>query len=286
MAKSPYISIMRSLVVFTILCIYSSSAFSTNKLVGQHGMQTRTSTSLNFFGMGGGGSAGAKTGVPTSYEEVHKQAVAAVGAAIKKGEKKMEVEFPPLAALNKLGDGSAKSAKMIKEANAEFAKKLVTSLTSSRSKVWVVCCEPGYKKMLEEAIGTQNKKVEVVPLSSRNLPDASPKDVLIFLTPGDDSQWKIAAKLGETAPVVVVNGLFNNGYGALEPVYYLKPFSGWGYLMRQFPNDFTVYLTGEKKPLDLKVTMMEMGNLRRPDSTVVGKVLQSEFMNRAGKQRK
>ena len=41
-----------------------------------------------------------------------------------------------------------------------------------------------------------------------------------------------------------------------EPVYYFKPISGWGSVVRQYPGKFTAYLTGSNKvvrPISLSV---------------------------------
>ena len=62
--------------------------------------------------------------------------------------------------------------------------------------------------------------------------------------------------MAETATVVIVNGVFVNGYMPFEPVYYFKPISGWGSVVRQYPGKFTAYLTGSNKvvrPISLSV---------------------------------
>ena len=53
--------------------------------------------------------------------------------------------------------------------------------------------------------------------------------------------------MAETAPVVIVNGVFVNGYMPFEPVYYFKPISGWGSVVRQYPGPFTAYLANSNK---------------------------------------
>lgn len=60
----------------------------------------------------------------------------------------------------------------------------------------------------------------------------------------DQSQWVLARKMSETATVVIVNGVFINGFVPFEPVYYFKNISGWGSVVRQYPGDFTAYLAG------------------------------------------
>lgn len=53
--------------------------------------------------------------------------------------------------------------------------------------------------------------------------------------------------MAETATVVIVNGVFVNGYVPFEPVYYFKPISGWGSVVRQYPGPFTAYLADSNK---------------------------------------
>lgn len=47
--------------------------------------------------------------------------------------------------------------------------------------------------------------------------------------------------------MVIVNGVFVNGYMPFEPVYYFKPISGWGSVVRQYPGPFTTYLSPSNK---------------------------------------
>lgn len=50
--------------------------------------------------------------------------------------------------------------------------------------------------------------------------------------------------MSESAAVVIVNGVFCNGLLPFEPVYYFKPISGWGSVVRQYPGPFAAYLAG------------------------------------------
>lgn len=75
--------------------------------------------------------------------------------------------------------------------------------------------------------------------------------IFLFFKKADQGQWKLARKMSETAPVVIVNGVFVNGYVPFEPVYYFKPISGFstvvGSVVRQYPGPFTAYLAGSNK---------------------------------------
>lgn len=57
--------------------------------------------------------------------------------------------------------------------------------------------------------------------------------------------------MAETSTVVIVNGVFVNGYVPFEPVYYFKPISGWGSVVRQYPGPFTAYLADSNKVVRL-----------------------------------
>lgn len=53
--------------------------------------------------------------------------------------------------------------------------------------------------------------------------------------------------MAETATVVIINGVFVNGFVPFEPVYFFKPISGWGSVVRQYPGPFTAYLANSNK---------------------------------------
>lgn len=60
----------------------------------------------------------------------------------------------------------------------------------------------------------------------------------------DIGQWRAAKLMSQTSTVVVVNGVFVNGFIPFEPVYFFKPISGWGSLVRQYPGNFVAYCAG------------------------------------------
>lgn len=91
----------------------------------------------------------------------------------------------------------------------------------------------------------------MITLPSPRAPRRPPQRVVpgffFFFCQADQSQWKLAKTMAETAPVVIVNGVFVNGYMPFEPVYYFKPISGWGSVVRQYPGPFTAYLANSNK---------------------------------------
>eukprot|EP00611_Tribonema_gayanum_P003250 TRINITY_DN12526_c0_g1_i1.p1 TRINITY_DN12526_c0_g1~~TRINITY_DN12526_c0_g1_i1.p1 ORF type:complete len:189 (+),score=53.80 TRINITY_DN12526_c0_g1_i1:514-1080(+) len=185
-----------------------------------------------------------------------------------------------------MGDGSAKNRKLTLESNSAFVTKLVASLSKSvKGKVWVMCCEPGTRQYLATSIKGGKAELIDMPSTAKNFPPAAAGDVHVIVTPGDISQWRLARDMGKVAPVVVCNGLFANGYEAFTPVYYFKPISGWGFLLKSYPADWTVFLAGTEEVLPCQVDMMGAGELLRPNLGKVSSLLQSEWGKREAAKR-
>lgn len=82
-------------------------------LIPKQTTQYRQDTSLSLFNFGSSSSSsGSAAKIPTSISDRDNQAINGIKAAIKKPRNipLIECEFPPLGALNKLGDGSLRSA--------------------------------------------------------------------------------------------------------------------------------------------------------------------------------
>lgn len=93
------------------------------------------------------------------------------------------MQFPPLASLNKINDGSAKNRRLARDNTLGFAKKLVGALGRGGKKVYVVCCEPGAAGAFGEGVGGA---ADVRSLSAKNLPPVKPGDVQVVVTPVRD----------------------------------------------------------------------------------------------------
>lgn len=229
-----------------------------------------------FFSFGG---AKAKSGVPGNYDEVHSQAIAAVESGLQGGLRRLEVDFPPLGALNKMGDGSAKGRQLMLTNNCIFIVKLVSALSRSR-KVLVLTCEPGQINELRKLIPTSGtSKIELASLPNGvklNAENFTQKGVVIVFSPADSDQWRTASKIGSLVPTIVVNGLFNNGYADFTPTYYFKPISGWGYLIKKHPENWIVYSSSGAK-IACDVDMISSGDMSRPNLGKVSTRLQSEW---------
>jgi hypothetical protein len=95
----------------------------------------------------------------------------------------------------------------------------------SKSRIYVMCCDPSFKGAIQSRINPRAVIVEM-PSSAKQLPVVTADDVVVVCTPADIAQWRLSARLGATAAVIICNGLFANGYTEFQPVYYFKPISG------------------------------------------------------------
>lgn len=224
-------------------------------------------------------SGGVKKGPPANYDAIASQAIAAVQAGLKAGERAMEIEFPPLTSLNKMNDGSAKNNQLAQANNIAVTKKLIAGMGWGK-KVYVVCCDPGTKA----ALGKAPSGADVRLMDAKNLPPAKVGDVQVVITPADQGQWVLARKMSETAAVVIVNGVFVNGFLPFEPVYYFKNISGWGSVVRQYPGKFTAYLAGSNQVVPCEAGLVTQGQIRRPDLRSAANALSAAFKAQAGKE--
>ncbi|CAM9498462.1 unnamed protein product [Chrysoparadoxa australica] len=219
---------------------------------------------------------GPPKGPPKDFKAIHSQAIGAVQAGLSKGLDRLEVEFPPLASLNKMGDGSAKNRGLMLKSNCDFVKKLAGSLALTR-KVWLIACDAsGLQELQRLSVTALPGRIEV---SSLRDADVCRGDVAVVLAPADVEQWKQAKRLSTEAgaKVVICNGLFNAGYSTFETAYYFKPISSWGYLLRQYPQDWTAYVAGSNAVASCKVEVLQQGSIKRPNLAKVAMLLQSEY---------
>ena len=108
-------SVMNVLSILKLLIVlHSASSFSffhhnNHQLKQKHTSRART-LSMALFDFASSNGSAAK--IPTSTKDRDNQAISGIKAAIKNYREipLIECEFPPLGALNKLGDGSLRSA--------------------------------------------------------------------------------------------------------------------------------------------------------------------------------
>ena len=188
-------------------------------------------------------SSQARPRVPQNYDEIHEQSFLGIEAGLRQGLRRMEVEFPPIPQVNRLSDGSASSQAMVRRANVAYAAKAAARLAPpAPARLHLLC---GDRATLDELLRAALPKTAAVGLLRDFSPAAAgPGDAALVVTPADAQQWAAAARVGDAAPVAVLNGVFNNGWPGFESAYYLRPMtfnSGvCGYLLRQFPAAWTV----------------------------------------------
>jgi hypothetical protein len=159
---------------------------------------------LNLFGGGGTGK------VPANPNERDSIAIGSIKAAINKpktpGFGLIECEFPPLAALNKLGDGSLRSAKEVDAANLKFAIKTTQSIApfGIGPKVWLLTSASASASFVT---GARKAKVGTVHSLRDGLPDVAAADVCILPAPSSRPDYDAAQRLATMCKaVVIVNG--------------------------------------------------------------------------------
>lgn len=223
---------------------------------------TESSSRLGLFDFGsfGGGSGKAAT-IPSTTDARDKIAIESCKIAIGNPRASnlplIELEFPALAALNKLGDGSLRSAMEAENANLAFVSKLVSGISPSfnpfvGTKVSIALSSSStnsFKSKTEKA--AKKSGASVVSASSPSLADKVGADgVCIFLTPvsrGDYMAAQNLAKSGAVKAVVLVNAFAKDPRSVPEGAtmgYFLKPLTYnsqiAGYLIRSYPSDWTV----------------------------------------------
>jgi len=213
-----------------------------------------TGTALNLFNFGGGGSAGAggASSVPKSPAARDSQAIGSIKAALASPKNSsfrlVEAEFPVLAALNKLGDGSLRSAKEAEAANLQFALKLAKSISIPfvGPKVYVVTSSTASGSFAASAA----KKAAASVISLKDgLPDFDATDIVIFLTPSTNADYRTAestATSGTVGGVIIINGYAKDAKSVKQEAtmgYFYKPLTYnsqiAGYLVREYPSKWT-----------------------------------------------
>ena len=210
-------------------------------------------------------------GLPTSYDAIYQSAVLGVLAALEREESAgWEVDFPPLANTNALGDGSARSEALVHEANAKFAAELEKALAAAGRTVVLVGCSAGAAK----ALGPQ-----ALRLGDAAKPGALPDcDVVVCVAPAVEEQWEAANGLAEGAFVVIVNGLISNGQ--MPHAFFYRPMTAYsrqtGAVVRQYPGAYECYdWRGNKVEIEVKMTTL--GNRALPDTMNAQLVLQGIY---------
>ena len=207
MMSSPISTLPLSLLLLfaVVLLLEPCAPFSTNPTSLR---QQTTSSQLFLFNFPSGGG-GVKA--PTSTANRDSAAINAIKSALQKPRNPkcplVECEFPALAALNKLGDGSLRSATQAEDANIAFASKLCSKVGSPFGpKVNLVISSSASRSFTDKV----QKKVKGASICSvKDLASTPVGGTCIFLTPSSKAYYQEAKKLADSGcPTVIVNGLF------------------------------------------------------------------------------
>jgi len=149
----------------------------------------------------------------------NQQIVTAVRAALQSPRtpslRLLECEFPAVAQLNKLGDGSLRSAQAVDAANYETAQTLVRALSSPLDNllggaggggpiVWLVTSSAA---SVPPSVANSNNKINVHSLRTGALPPVKSRDVCVLLAPCNRFDYEAAQRLASNGnAVILVNG--------------------------------------------------------------------------------
>ena len=211
------------LACLAILCLLQGqpcASFSTPKRrsVFQPTKQQQSSSQLFLFNFPSSSSGGGAAKAPTSTANRDNAAINAIKAAIQNPRTKnyplVESEFPVLANLNKLGDGSLRSANEAEDANIAFVAKLCSKVGNPLlgPKVNLIISSSASRNFIDKV----QKKVKGVTICSvKDIASSSSSGggVCVFLTPSSKTDYQEARKLAEGGcSTVIVNGLFKVSY--------------------------------------------------------------------------
>ena len=240
-----------------------TATFNMTTKAARFSTTSTTRARLNLFNFGGGGGSGRSGGtstatVPKNPSARDNQAIASIKASIASPKTPsfplVEVEFPPLAALNKLGDGSLRSAKEAEDANCAFAVKVAKSISIPfvGPKTYILTSSAAPKSLATSVAGKAGGSAAVVSLKDGVSADelsSSTDAVVIFLTPSTTGDYRAAeamASSGSVGGVVIVNGFAKDNKsvsGEATMAYFLKPLTYnsqiAGYLVRSYPSQWS-----------------------------------------------
>lgn len=227
--------------------------------------------------------------IPATYEQLYARASAAAAAAIGPGSglRAVEIEFPPTPSLARAGTGSRAADDAARASNARLAAAVARAIAGSVSDITnggsggaavaVVAFDGLMRRAVEEEVrGTGVEVVSSQAVQGNGMVDEA--SVLVGASPAAIEEWvwlENESKDGRT--VVVCNGLFYNGSVPFEPVFYVKPCTGWGVVMLEFPNRVYQAVSGRTGNVLQDVEELQQGKIRRPDLQTASAVLMKDF---------
>jgi hypothetical protein len=264
--SSRAVVVIYTYLVLSVLLLVLISSSSSSSLVGVVNSFTLSSTSSSsprsLIILAASNTA---SSIPSSIDNRDKQAIDSTKKAIDKPSNTnfplIELEFPPLQSLNKLGDGSLRSTIEVDDANLKFVSKLLKSISldvlnpfkSSIKKVTLVISSSSTNSFRTKAQKIATKGIDVID-SSAVVQEENTGMVYIFISPSSRGDYMMAQQLATAnnanickSSVVIVNGFAkgpNSISGLATMSYYLKPLTYnsqiAGYLIRSYPSLWTV----------------------------------------------
>jgi len=208
----------------------------------------------------------------------------------------LECEFPPLQALNKLGDGSLRSAIEVEKANLSFCNKLMNSIAPLPFLGPNICLLVGSSS----SAGFISKaksilKGKTIYALAEGMPDLNQDDVCILVSPSSRNDYAIANKLAsQGTTTVIVNGFAKDRKSISEKAtmaYFQKPLTYnsavVGYLLRLYPGKWAT-VDGISKEVLATFTDDEIlvPGTNTPDLRESGRLVQKSVDERAIRARR
>mmetsp|Transcript_26738 Transcript_26738/g.37692 ORF Transcript_26738/g.37692 Transcript_26738/m.37692 type:complete len:279 (+) Transcript_26738:140-976(+) len=208
----------------------------------------------------------------------------------------LECEFPPLQALNKLGDGSLRSAIEVEKANLSFCNKLINSIAPLPflgPKTCLMVSSSSSASSISKAKSIV-KGTTVYPLAE-GIPDVDQGDVCVFVSPSSQNDYMVANKLASQGiTTVIVNAFAKDRKSVSEKAtmaYFQKPLTYnsavVGYLLRQYPGKWaTIDATSKEVLKTFTDDEILVQGTNTPDLRESGRLVQKSVDERAIRARR
>lgn len=122
----------------------------------------------------------------------------------------IECEFPPLSSLNKLGDGSLRSANEVDTSNIEFCPKLIRAISPIEPwgpKIWLVTSQTSTNTFLQKIKTKLRSTNALIHSLKEGLPALKSRDICVFITPSISQDYSCAKEIAMNGnSIIIVNG--------------------------------------------------------------------------------
>ena len=294
---------MRGVKAFLLVALGSVQSFAPVPTVPSRGSSLFELGLFDFGSFLGGGSGGSAAAIPATTDARDKTAIESCKQAINDPRSAnlplIELEFPALSALNKLGDGSLRSTTEAEDANLAFVGKLARGIApgpfgggSGRVSIAVSSSSTNSFRSKTEAIAKKSGAAIVSASSPSLAEEVGTGGVCVFVTPASRGDYTAAQKLaksGTAKAVVLVNAFAKDPRsipGGATMAYFLKPLTYnsqiAGYLIRSYPSSWTVLDATTKAVLGtFSDEEILVKNTNTPDLRASGRMVQLSVDERA-----